>query len=173
MRRTLTTAAIIASLGVIGAADAQVSNQLNASPNNITIRGGIALPADSSLSNVSSTFNNIGFEYQFGDSLFKGGDTFLSVDAFFNNFNNVVAWPVAVNQRFYTGTNAAGHRSYYFIGVGMTFVNVNASGSAIGARGGIGTELGPNIIAELGGYITDRAEGVRGNAVTFNIGYRF
>ena len=60
MRRTLTTAAIIASLGVIGAADAQVSNQLNASPNNITIRGGIALPADSSLSNVSSTFNNIG-----------------------------------------------------------------------------------------------------------------
>jgi len=173
MTRKLTTAAIIATIGACSAANAQVSNQLNTSPNNITIRGGIALPADSSLSNVSSTFTNLGFEYQFGDSLFKGGDTFLSVDAFFNNFDHVVAWPIAVNQRFYTGTNAAGHRSYYFIGVGMTFLNVTTSGGAIAARGGLGTELGPNIVAELGGYISDRAEGARGNAVTFNIGYRF
>ncbi len=173
MRRTFTAAAFIATLGVCGVANAQQTSTINASPNNITIRGGVALPADRSLSDVSSTFINLGFEYQFGESLLKGGETYLSIDAFFNNFNNVVAWPVAINQRFYSGTNAQGHRNYFFVGLGMTFVNVSSSGSAIAARAGIGTELGPNIIAEIGGYVSDRANGVRGNAITFNVGYRF
>ncbi len=172
MTRTLTTA-VIATLGICGVASAQQASTLNASPNNITVRGGVALPVDKSLSNVSNSFGNIGVEYQFGDSLFKGGETYLSVDAFFKDLSNVIAYPVAVNQRFFTGQNAQGHRNYFFVGVGMTFVNVTSSANAISARGGFGTELGPNIIAELGGYISDRAAGVRGNAVTFNVGYRF
>jgi len=173
MRRILTAAAIVATLGTYGLASAQLSDKLDTSPNNITIRGGIAFPADSSLSNVSNTFSNIGVEYLFNDSLLKGGETYLSVDAFFNNFNNVVAWPVMVNQRFFTGSNPQGRRNYFFIGVGYSFVNITQSGGAVGARAGIGTELGPNIIAEFAGYVSDRVEGARANAVTFNIGYRF
>ena len=172
MRRTLTAAAIMATLGVCGVANAQ-TNTLDTSPNNITIRGGVALPADNSISSVSNSFINVGVEYLFGNSLLKGSDTFLSVDAFFNTFNNVIAWPVAINERFYLGSNPQGHRNYFFIGVGMTFVNVTVSGNGIGARGGLGTELGPNIIAELGGYVSDQIQGVRANAVTFDIGYRF
>ncbi|MDR3688377.1 MAG: hypothetical protein P4L46_03285 [Fimbriimonas sp.] len=172
MRRTLTAAAIIATLGVCGVANAQTNN-LDTSPNNITIRGGVALPADTSLNNVSNSFIDLGIDYQFGNSLFKGGETYLSVDAFFNDLKNVIAWPAAINQRFYMGQNAQGHRNYFFLGIGMTWVNVTTSGSGVSARGGLGTELGPNIIAELTGYIADQTKGVRANAVTFDIGYRF
>jgi hypothetical protein len=173
MRRIISAAAILTALGVAGVASAQTS-MIDASPNNITIRGGVALPIDQSLSNVSSTFTNIGVEYNFNNSLIKGGDTYLSVDAFFKDFNGVAAYPVAINQRFYTGTNAEGRRSYYFVGVGMTWTDVsNQTYSAISARGGIGIELGPNIIAELAGYVSDQAGGTRANAVTINLGYRF
>jgi len=173
MRRIFSAAAILTAIGVTAVASAQ-SSTIDASPNNITIRGGVALPVDKSLSNVSSTFTNVGLEYNFNNSLIKGGDTYLSVDAFFNNFNNVVAYPIAINQRFYTGTNPAGRRSYYFVGVGMTWTDVsNQTFGAISARGGIGIELGPNIIAELAGYISDEAGGTRANAITINLGYRF
>jgi hypothetical protein len=169
----ISAAAILTAIGATAVASAQTS-MIDASPNNITIRGGVALPIDQSLSNVSSTFSNIGLEYNFNNSLIKGGDTYLSVDAFFKNFNGVAAYPVAINQRFYTGTNPAGRRSYYFVGVGMTWTDVsNQTYNAISARGGVGIELGPNIIAELAGYISDQAGGTRANAVTINLGYRF
>jgi hypothetical protein len=173
MRRIISAAAILTAIGVCGVASAQTS-MIDTSPNNITIRGGVALPIDQSLSNVSSTFANIGLEYNFNNSLIRGGDTYLSIDAFFKNWNGVVAYPVAINQRFYTGTNPAGRRSYYFIGIGMTWTDVtDQTFAAISARGGIGIELGPNIIAELAGYVADEAGGTRANAVTINLGYRF
>jgi len=174
MRRIISAAAILTAIGVSAVAGAQSTSSIDTSPNNITIRGGVALPIDKSLSNVSSTFTNVGLEYNFNNSLIKGGDTYLSVDAFFYNFNGVTAYPIAVNQRFYTGTNPAGRRSYFFIGVGMTWTDVSSSTyDAISARGGIGIELGPNIIAELAGYISDEAGGTRTNAITINLGYRF
>src|SRR5471030_1645090 len=117
MRRIISAAAILTAIGVSAVASAQSTSMIDASPNNITARLGVALPIDKSLSNVSNTFINVGLEYNFNNSLIKGGDTYLSVDAFFFNFNGVTAYPVAINQRFYTGTNPAGRRSYYFIGL--------------------------------------------------------
>jgi len=173
MRRLISAAAILTAFGVSGIAGAQTSS-IDTSPNNVTIRGGVALPVDQSLSNVSNTFSNVGIEYLFNASLIRGGDTYLSVDAFFKDFNGVTAYPVAINQRFYTGKNPNGRRSYYFVGVGVTWTDVtNQTFNAISARGGIGIELGPNIIAELAGYISDQAGGTRANAVTINLGYRF
>ena len=174
MRTTISAAAILAAFSLAGVASAQATSSIDASPNNITIRGGVALPVDKSLSNVSNTFTDIGIEYLFNNSLIKGGETYLSVDGFFKDFKGVTAYPVAINQRFYTGNNPQGRRSYYFIGVGLTWTDVSdQTNNAISARGGIGTELGPNIIAELTGYISDVAGGTRANAVTINLGYRF
>ncbi len=173
MRRVISAAAILTAIGATAIAGAQTSS-IDTSPNNITIRGGVALPVDQSLSNVSNTFTNVGIEYLFNRSLIKGGDTYLSVDAFFKDFNGVTAYPVAINQRFFTGANPAGRRSYYFVGVGLTWTSVtNKTSNGVGARGGIGIELGPNIIAELTGYISDQAGGTRANAVAINLGYRF
>ena len=174
MRTTISAAAILAALSLAGVANAQSNSTIDASPNNITIRVGVALPIDQSLSNVSNTFSNIGIEYLFNSSLIKGGDTYLSVDGFFKDFSSVTAYPVAINQRFYTGKSAEGRRSYYFVGLGVTWTDVSSTTyNAISARGGIGTELGPNIIAELTGYISDAAGGTRANAITINLGYRF
>ena len=172
MRRIISATAILTAICVSSVASAQ--EKLDTNPNNITIRGGVALPVDQSLSNVSSTFIDVGIDYLFNASLIKGGETYLSVDGFFNNFNGVTAYPVAINQRFYTGSNPAGRRSYYFIGIGMTWTDVtDKTYDAISARGGIGIELGQNIIAELTGYISNEAGGTRANAVAINLGYRF
>ena len=174
MRTTISAAAILAAFSLAGVANAQATSSIDASPNNITVRVGVALPIDQSLSNVSNTFSNIGVEYLFNNSLIKGGETYLSIDGFFKDFNGVTAYPVAINQRIYTGSNPQGRRSYYFFGVGLTWTDVsNTTNNAISARGGIGTELGPNIIAELTGYISDVAGGTRANAVAINLGYRF
>ena len=174
MRKTISAAAILAAFSLAGIASAQTSGSIDTYPNNITIRGGVALPIDQSLSNVSNTFTDIGIEYTFNASLLKGGETYISIDGWFNNFNSVVAYPVAINQRFYTGNNPQGRRSYFFVGLGMTWTDVGSQTfNAISARGGIGTELGPNIIAELTGYIADEAGGTRANAITINLGYRF
>jgi hypothetical protein len=173
MRRMISAVAILTAIGFSALASAQ-QDRLDTSPNNFTIRGGVALPVDQSLSNVSNTFIDVGVEYLFNSSLIKGGETYLSIDGFFNNFNGVTAYPVAINQRFFTGTSPSGRRSYYFVGVGVTWTDVtNQTFDAISARGGIGTELGQNIIAELAGYISNSAGGTRANAVTINLGYRF
>jgi len=56
----------------------------------------------------------------------------------------------------------------------MTWTDVtDKTYDAISARGGIGIELGQNIIAELTGYISNEAGGTRANAVAINLGYRF
>ena len=174
MRKIILAGATLTAISVSAIAGAQSQTMIDTSPNNITIRGGVALPVDQSLSNVSNTFIDIGVEYLFNASLVKGGETYLSVDGFFNNFNGVTAYPVAINQRFFTGTNPAGRRSYYFIGLGVTWTDVSdKTYNAVSARGGIGIELGQNIIAELTGYISNSAGGTRANAVTINLGYRF
>jgi len=173
MRTTISAAAVVAAFSLACVAGAQTST-IDAYPNNFTIRAGVALPIDKSLSNVANSFTDVGLEYNFNNSLVKGGDTYLSVDGFFNNFNNVTAYPVAINQRFYTGNNPQGRRSYYFVGLGVTWTDVTSKTySAVAARGGLGMELGQNIIAELAGYISDVAGGTRTNAITINIGYRF
>jgi hypothetical protein len=173
MRRSLTAAALLAAFGICGAAAAQ-SRPEELYPTGITLRGGVAIPIDKSLTNVASALGDIGVEYTLTRPLLSAGDTFLSFDYFWKAFGGNGGGSVStlmLNQRVYT--SEAEFRSYYFFGVGAAFVNVGGNGTALAARLGVGQELGKAVIAEIGGYISDRTGGTRANAVTLSIGYRF
>jgi hypothetical protein len=172
MRKSLNAAAVVAALGVFGAANAQTHADLY--PYGITVRAGVAVPIDRSLTNVANALANIGLEYELRTPLLRNGETYLSADFFFKGFGgngNGTVIPVMINQRVYT--SIADQRSYFFFGVGAAFMNVAGNGTALAARGGVGQELGPHVVAEIAAYISDRAGGARANAITFNLGYRF
>jgi hypothetical protein len=173
MRKTLNLAAMVAAFGIAGAAVAQ-RNDADLYPYGITLRGGVAVPIDKNLTNVASALANIGVEYDLRTPLLKNGETYLTFDYFFKGFGGNgggSVMPIMINQRMYT--SQLDYRSYFFFGIGAAFINVNGSGTALAARGGVGQELGPRTIAEIAAYISDRAGGARATAITFNIGYRF
>jgi len=169
-----TVAATVAAFGIVGVAAAQSSNSPDLTPTGVTVRLGASIPLDSSLTNLGNTLLDFGAEYTIPTPLIKGGETFLSVDYWGRNLNfgqgSVV--PLFINQRWYTGSTET-KRTYFFLGAGIDFIDVVSSNTALGLRGGFGEELGEHIIAEVAGYISDRAGGARANAVTFSIGYRF
>jgi hypothetical protein len=181
MRRTIRFAAIVAALGVVGLASAQNSGQstLDARPTNLTFRGGIVFPLDDNLRAVSDFFGGIGVDYLFPTQLIRGSETYLSLDWFAKgtNLRKGSVLPIALNQRFYLGRGIYNRefRNYFFIGAGVAVIDVGASSTRFMLRGGVGTELGPNIIAE--GVLTlsdeSRGSGVRANAIGAYIGYRF
>ena len=177
MRKTLLASTVIAALGVCGLASAQATGNTapDTYPYGITVRGGVAIPADSSLSDAGNVLGNLGLEYTLAKSLLATGDTYFALDYFFRGFgggdSDGSAVPFTLNQRFYTGNKE--FRSYFFVGVGATYITTNmGNGTAITLRGGVGQELGPRVIAEIGAYVSDKAAGARANAFTFNVGYR-
>ena len=124
--------------------------------------------------NVANSLANVGVEFLLPTPLLSNGETYISFDYFFKGFGGNgggTIMPLAINQRVYTSANEL--RSYYYFGIGVTFININGSGSALSGRFGVGTELGPATIAEIGVLLSDRAASARANAITFNIGYRF
>jgi hypothetical protein len=174
MRKSLTLAAMVAAFGVASIASAQSGINNDLYPYGITLRGGVAVPLDRSLTNVSSALVNLGAEFDLRRPLLKNGDTYVALDYFFKGFGGSgggSVLPLTINQRVYT--SVADYRSYFFFGVGASFINVAGNGTALTARGGVGQELGPRVIAEIAAYLSDRAGGARANAITFNIGYRF
>lgn len=164
-----------AVLGAASVASAQGDTRtIDLTPAGLTIRGGVALPIDPSLTDVGASLFGLGIDYAPPRTLIRGGETYFSIDYFSARFGagRGSVFPVAFNYRVYDNPNAL-RRNYYFVGVGATFLDVQSAGTAIGFRGGVGTELGQNIIAEITGYISDRAGGARGNAIAFYLGYRF
>lgn len=165
---------MLAAFGVASVASAQSGINNDLYPYGITLRGGVAVPVDKSLTNVASALANIGVEYDLRKPLLKNGDTYLAFDYFFKGFgggSGGSVLPITLNQRVYT--SIADYRSYFIFGVGVSFIHVNGTGTALTARLGVGQELGPRTIAEIAAYLSDRAGGARANAITFNIGYRF
>ena len=172
--RIYTFAAVLAALGTAGAASAQ-TRTLDLSPTGISVRGGVVLPIDNKLEDLGTNLLGIGVEYSLPTPLIRGGgETFLSLDYIAPRIagDKGSVWPLAVNQRWYTGSDAL-RRSYAFLGVGITFVDTDSSGSTIGVRGGFGTELGDRIFAEVGGFLSDKVKGTRGSGVGLYLGYRF
>jgi len=180
MNKKFFTAAV-AALGIVGAASAQSSStQIDATPSNLTIRGGVVFPLDSELRKASDLFAGLGLDYEFPTQLIKGSTTFASVDWWLkaSNGTNGNVFPLTVTQRFYSGKGNNYYkegRSYFFVGGGIAIIDVeHKSSSKFCFRGGIGTELGPNIIAEASLTLSDRSKtDVRANAVGVYIGYRF
>jgi len=171
----------LAAIGFTGVASAQsTSTKIDATPSYLTFRGGIVFPLDSSLRESSDFFGAIGIDYEFPTQLIRGSETFLSVDWYFKGSTgaNGNVFPITLTQRFYTGhgnSYYSGGRSYFFVGGGVAIIDVaHKSEGKWCIRGGIGTELGPNIIAEGSLLLSDQtSNGVRANAVGVFIGYRF
>ena len=179
MRRSLKTVAALAALGISVVASAQLSSSppVDFTPTNVSVKAGLALPLDSSLTNVAKTFIALGVEYQLPTSLVKGSETYLDLEWFTKSFQgertNVL--PFTINQRFYTGSESIpGQRKYVFVGAGVSFVDIGSSDTVISARAGFGAELSEQIFGEVAGYIGDQTgSGIKPNAVSFFLGYRF
>lgn len=171
--RIITAAAVLAALGTAGAASAQ-TRIIDLQPVGVTVRGGVVLPLDSTLERLNNSLIGIGIEYQMNRSLLSKGETFIALDYFTPRVagNKGSVWPLTINQRWYTDENAL-RRRYYFLGIGASFIDIVNSETAIGVRGGFGAELGDRIIAEVSGYLSDKAGGARANAVGVYLGYRF
>lgn len=180
MNKTFITTAV-AALGIVGVACAQSSTtQIDATPSYLTLRGGLVFPLDDNLRENSDLYGALGLDYEFPTQLIKGSTTFASVDWWFKGSNggNGNVFPLTITQHFYTGKGNSYYRegrSYFFVGGGIAIIDVaNKSSSKFCLRGGVGTELGPNIIAEASLTLSDRSKtDVRANAVGVYIGYRF
>jgi hypothetical protein len=176
MRRIISAAATIAAFGIAGGASAQTTISNNdLIPTAVTLRAGVCLPLDQTLTDVANSLVDLGVEFIPSSSLIKGGETFYSLDYFSTGFHGSkgTVWTAAINQRWYHGGPDVYRRSYLYLGIGAAVIDVNTSGTGFALRGGYGQELGEHIVAEIGGYISDRAGGARANAVTFSLGYRF
>jgi hypothetical protein len=180
MNKKFLTAAV-AALGIVGVSVAQSSTtQIDATPSNLTFRLGVVFPLDDNLRENSDLYGGLGVDYTFPTQLIKGSTTYASLDWFFKGSNgrNGNVFPIAINQRFYSKTGNSFYpdgRSYFFIGGGVAIIDVsNRSDTKFMIRGGVGTELGPNIIAEAAATFSDRSKvDVRANAIGIYIGYRF
>ncbi len=177
MRRILISAAAATALGVSATASAQTNYPgTSYTPTNISVKAGVGIPLDSSLSNVVTTFVAVGGEFQLPTPLIKGGDTFFNVDWFTKSLSGVPSFlNVGINQRFYIGSDTAlGHRKYAFLGVGLDFLNITTSDNVIAGRAGLGAELGENIFTEAAFYVGDKSSnGIHPNVVGVFVGYRF
>lgn len=174
MRRIFTATAVAAALGIFGGASAQTPTR-DLTPVAVTFRAGVCLPLDTKLTDAGNSLANLGVEYIPMTPLLKGGETFYSLDYFGNGFhgNHGTVYTIAVNQRWYNGGPDQFRRSYLFLGIGAAVIDVTKSSTTVAIRGGYGQELGEHVIAEIAGYLSDRAAGARANAVTFSLGYRF
>jgi hypothetical protein len=180
MRRTIQLAAIAAALGICGGAMAQNSGQRSdVTPSGITFRGGIVFPLDEELRELSDVFFGLGADYLFPTQLIRGSETFASIDWWARGTNgrkgNV--FPVALNQRFKLGPGLYNREfsNYFFVGAGAAIIDVGGSATKFMLRGGFGTELGPNIIAEGVLTLSDehKASGIHANSIGVYFGYRF
>jgi len=179
--KTMKIAASIAALGTLGAAFAQNNNALSS---DVTLRAGIVLPLNSAMRDASNLWGGVGLDYRFPSQAFHFGrnsETYLSADWFFRSTSgshgNV--FPVAINQRFYTGvpgTNLSSYgRTYVSVGLGAAFIDVGGGSQAeFMGRGAFGIEFGPHVVAEavltLSGQTRRDASA---NALGIYLGYRF
>lgn len=177
MLKMFTVAAGVAALGMVAVAAAE-----DVKATDITVRAGVVFPWDSNLRQVSDLFFGAGVDYTFPNQIIKikNSESYFSADWFGRSTNgrkgNV--FPLALNQRFFSSgisnsLNKLG-RTYFTIGLGGAVVDVGASQVKFLVRGGLGVELGPNIIAEaIATYTEKTRSGVRGSGVGVYFGYRF
>ncbi len=178
MKQLFYGAAIAAAIAGSGIAAAQSDTPTlgKVSAGGMAIRGGVVLPFDDNLRDLSRTFIGLGAEYTFTHQFLQGSETYISLDWVAKNLNGGDSfYPICVNQRFYTGNSRYGSgRAYFFVGLGETFYNLGGDSKKFGGRGGIGMELGPNVSLEAAAMFAGKdSDGVAGNAVGIYAGYRF
>jgi hypothetical protein len=178
MRRFINLAAIAAALSICGSAAAQGTNR-DYTPSNFSFRIGGAFPIDDNLSDLGNSLFAAGIDYRIDRPFFPNGETFFSVDWFGRTTSGTKGnvFPVNINHKWFTNPlpTSEDRRSYFFAGVGAVFIDVaSAADTVLGARAGVGLELGPYFFAEGAFYISDKSGGnVRSTAAAVYLGYRF
>ena len=170
----------LAAIGIVSGAMAQSDDtRIDATPSYLTFRGGLVIPWDDNLREASDLFGGVGIDYEFPTQIVRGATTYFSADWWFrtSNGDNGNVFPLAVNLRFYSNSGISMYpegRSYFFVGAGVAIIDVGKSTAKWMIRGGVGTQLGPNIIAE--GVLTFSDESstkVRANGLGVYLGYKF
>lgn len=161
--------AAFATLAISGAAMADTY------PYNVSVRGGVVFPIDKSYSNISSTFFGVGVDIALNKSLFKGGETFISVDYQSKTLgrDKGSVFPIMLNQKFWGAGKLNGTRTYTILGLGAVVVDYTGSSTTIGGRAGLGLELSEQAFTEAVLTLSDKTGGLRANGLGFYIGYRF
>jgi hypothetical protein len=145
-------------------------------PTDIQVRGGIFIPFDTNLRDVSDNFGGLGVDVLFPQEYLPNSKTYLSVDwlakSFSGSHGNII--PVCINQKFY-GKPVDGHNVYLFVGLGATFFDVYGSDTRLGARAGVGYDLSQNVFLEGTFYWSDKSNNgdVSNIGAGFYIGYRW
>ena len=157
MKRT----ALIATLAVAGAAQAQVPGQF-AMPQGLRLRAGVALPVDEDLRQYGRSFFGFGLDYELSDSFIPMSTSYLSADWMFNTSQGDKGniFPIMLNQRFYAGPVAnavVGSRPYFFAGLGVVILDANGSSMLLGGRAGLGVEFGDRMFGEVSVVVSARA----------------
>ncbi len=170
MKRTIIFAAIFA----LGAQAFAQDNSLI--PVNMNIRGGFVYPLEDATRNATGNMFGIGLDFNTNMNLLKGGRGFLSIDFTGKSLdfkgNSIIS--VMYNQRFPFGYNkSTDAATYLFGGLGVSFIDIGTSKAVWGARGGLGTDLGEKMFAELTFTFSGDANGAKGNSAGVYVGYKF
>ncbi len=81
-------------------------------------------------------------------------------------------FPLAINHRMYL-RDTTNRRSYFFLGLGVAFINVGDNGTRIMSAAASAPSLSERIIAEAALTLSDATDrGVRANSIGLYIGYR-
>lgn len=172
MKRTLW----LAALGLAAVAPA-VQQDTFGYPSNLSLRLGWVYPIDSVTRDNSRSLIGVGAEYFLDRSLLEGGETTISFDWLGKSGSGAKGnlFPIMLNQRFYTseGTGYGTERTYWYVGAGVTFIDVTNSDTVLTVGTGFGKELGQNIFGEVRFLYSDSGGGARATSVGAYIGYRF
>lgn len=175
MKYALMAAAVAAAFSLSTTAHAQYNNTLgDVTPTNVSVRAGVVYAADRTMRQFSNFWMGAGVDYNL-PKYFKDSDLYLSLDWLTHTTNggNENVFPLCLNVRFPLSHQVNNHSTYAFLGAGAFFDNVYASQSVIGARGGLGVNLGPNIFAEATVYLSSGDQSYHTSGVGVYLGYRF
>lgn len=165
-------AILAVATGLVAGAQAQTIDT------SFSLRGGIQFPTTADL---NGTFWGLGADVNIlGVNLFKGGQTYVSVDWISKNlkFNRNFVIPICLNQRFALNTTEdtmTGPSTYAFAGIGAAIIDIGNASTQLCGRVGLGADFSSNVYGELSLVLTGRSKGsgVQGNHVGVWLGYRF
>ncbi|MCH8274400.1 MAG: hypothetical protein IH851_06400 [Armatimonadetes bacterium] len=133
-----------------------------------SFRAGGYFPFETALSDLEDVWFALGADLEVPLTLVPNATTVFSVDWFsFNGGSGMNAFPVLINQRWYSGP--WGQRTYVQVGAGGAFLDFGTSEFVVAARVGFGFEFNDLLFFEASFYWTDDHTG--GGAATGAAGF--
>lgn len=133
-------------------------------------RAGAFMPFDDSLSTLDEVWFSFGLDVEFPTGLLNRAKTVVSIDWITHNSgskNN--AFPITINQRWYSASNGSTQRTYFHLGIGVSIVDFTPSDTLFTGRAGFGWEWNENLFFEANFILS--GEDKSGNNITGVGGY--